>query len=103
MNYQTTLSAIDYLDPDNLSHAEAYVAHRHADAAKLLSEMQWRPTIPGVMQCRIYEHSILWDVMGNKLHAGVTEPRYEMLRNGADDIDMAHLPQVLAFLLARNW
>jgi len=84
--------------------AKIYVARRAEDAAKLLSEMQWKPgCISGVLQCRIYGHSILWDVRG-ELHACNHVNKYEMLASGEDE-PYTHLTltQVLGAVLGRNW
>jgi hypothetical protein len=84
--------------------ANTYVALRAKDAAQLLNEMQWNPgSVNGVLQCRIYGHSILWDVAG-VLHAGKHAGLYEVLFNGEDDPEAyLTLAQVLAMVLAKNW
>jgi hypothetical protein len=98
------INAIDFLDQGNEAAAEMYVHQRTKDAALLLSSMAWHAHMPGVMRCEIYGHSILWDVCGDKLRAGRTDARYEMLRKGAHDADCyLHLSQVLAYILATNW
>lgn len=86
----------------NEAHAAAtYVALRAADAAKLLSELCWEHHMTGVLRAEIYGHRILWDITGAMLHPFKTE--YEILPQGADDIELGNLQQVLAFILAKNW
>ena len=108
-NYHTPshsfcLQARDYLEPDSVTIADVYVSSRSGDAAELLSLLRWESCANGILRAVIYDHSILWDVQGDKLHPGVTTARFEMLRKGADDIDpYLHLSQVLAFILANNW
>jgi hypothetical protein len=84
--------------------AVAYITNRASDAAELLSTMQWQPgNVTGVLQCKIYGHSILWDVSFN-LHAGDHRGLYEVLWRGGDDVDcFLTLEQVVATILARNW
>jgi hypothetical protein len=84
--------------------AKIYVARRAEDAAKLLSEMQWvKGNIDGTLQCRIYGHSILWDVTG-VLHAGNHVGKYEVLFNGEDEPEAyLTLAQVVGAVLGKNW
>jgi len=99
------LVSSDFID-DPLA-ANAYVALRAEDAAQLLSELRWMPgNVTGTLQCRIYGHSILWDIKGvlHPEHAGL----YEVLFNGEscyerDPEAYLTLAQVLAMVLAKNW
>ena len=94
-------SSHDFLYDNAL--ASAYVAQRGADAAKLLSELEWRSHLTGVLRAKLYGHSILWDITG-VLHAWDHRGKYEVLFNGEDDPDCSlTLEQLLACILAKNW
>jgi len=81
-----------------------YVAHRAKDAADILTLMRWAPgNVPGVLQCRLYGHSILWDIDQSVLHAGGW-CSYEVLPARASDIEcFGTLAELLAWILRRNW
>ena len=101
-NQQTFTSADDFAYSEGESAAAEYVAKRCVDAAKLMSEMTWSAHSEGVMECRLYGHSILWDIRGDRLHAFHTN--YEVMWRKADDIDLyATLQQVVACILMKNW
>jgi hypothetical protein len=82
--------------------AASYLTRRTADAAALLTQMQWAPgPVAGTLQCRIYGHSALWDMQGTTLHAFHTD--LEVMLDGEDDIELCNRQQLLAYLLARHW
>ncbi len=96
------LIAYDFVD--DAPAAATYVALRARDAAQLLSELSWMPgNVTGTLKCRVYGHSIVWDVTG-VLHAGEHAGLYEILLNGEDEPEAyLTLAQVLAMVLAKNW
>jgi hypothetical protein len=81
-----------------------YVAHRADDAATLLSAMQWTAgNLSGTLQCKLYGHSILWDVTKTQLHAG-DWCEYEILPARGDDVEcFESLASVVAWILRRNF
>ena len=91
------------MDTTNMTDAE-YVTYRSADAAALLSAMQWTPgLISGVLQCHLYGHSILWDIKRTTLHAG-GYCQFEVSPAAGDDIECFDaLEDLLAWILRRNW
>lgn len=97
---QTKYRAMNTID---MTDAQ-YVAHRAEDAAALLSSMQWaKSNTPGVLQCSLYGHSILWDVTKTKLHAG-DWCEYEITpARGYDAECFESLASMLAWVLRRNW
>jgi len=92
MTFEITMSDADY------------VASRSADAAAILSAMQWTTgNVSGTLQCKLYGHSILWDIKRTALHAG-DWCAYEVLPAGADDVECFEtLEGLLAWILRRNW
>lgn len=84
--------------------ARHYLAARSEDAAHLLSDMQWRDTGMGTLQCRFYGISILWDITG-VLHAGSWHMgKYEVQWKQGEEPDAGlTLEQVVACILIRWW
>ena len=90
------------MNTTTMSNAK-YVAFRRADAAQLMSAMQWTPGhATGTLQCSIYGHSILWDP-AHTLHAGdwCTFELKPLL--GPDIVCFADLTGLIAWLLRKNW
>jgi hypothetical protein len=97
MNRYRTMNTIDLTDAQ-------YVAHRAEDAAALLTAMHWaNSSITGVLQCRLYGHSILWDVTKTKLHAGDWCEYEIMPARGDSEECFESLASVVAWILRRNW
>ena len=100
-----TLSAIEFLQDDNVQFAREYVAERALDCAELMSFMKWSQNSKGVLRCEIYGQSLLWDIERNALHAG-DWCAYEMLdlnEKGSDIECFAHIEQFYAYILKRFW
>ena len=85
------VKAEDFLNDSHL--AADYVTNRMGDAAKLMSELQWRP-LWNTMQAHVYGHSVVWVIGG----------LYEILpKDESEPIRFLTLDQVLAYILAKNW
>lgn len=91
-----------YLDRNNLDAARAYIQKRSEDAAKLRKEMTFHLRMTDVLQCRIYGHSILLELVPGTLHDSPCA--CEFLPNGCTEPEwLEHVDQAIAYILATNW
>jgi len=87
-----------------LTNAIAYCLKRQDDYFAINKEMVWHITADGVMQCRIYGHSILLTFKDGKLHHGFKAGNCEVHNTSWPDVKVVDdIKQVIAYLLARFW
>jgi len=94
------MTGLDFLG-DSKAAAE-YLNTRKADATDAAARLVFIPSnsLPHIMHCNLFGHSILWDLTGWALGGSA----YELMPRGSEDVYRCDkLNEIVAFILKRNY